>query len=83
MLYEDEGYVAFSDYRPASKNHFLIIPKQHMEGIRHLKEVDIPVIRELENIGKKVNIDDFRLDIFVYVHVELLNDNFVWLCGTC
>jgi diadenosine tetraphosphate (Ap4A) HIT family hydrolase len=48
--------VAFSDYRPASKHHFLIIPKQHMEGIRHLKEDDIPVIRELETIGKKVQI---------------------------
>ncbi len=27
-----------------------------MEGIRHLKEDDIPVIRELETIGKKVQI---------------------------
>jgi len=30
-----------------------------MEGIRHLKENDIPVIRELEKIGKKVKIDKF------------------------
>ena len=54
LLFEDDGYVAFSDHRPASRHHFLIIPKKHMPGIRHLKEEDIPVIKDLENIGTKV-----------------------------
>jgi diadenosine tetraphosphate (Ap4A) HIT family hydrolase len=54
LVYEDEGYVVFRDFRPASEHHLLVIPRRHVRGIRHLKEEDIPVIRELENIGKKV-----------------------------
>jgi diadenosine tetraphosphate (Ap4A) HIT family hydrolase len=53
LLYTEENYVAFRDHRPAAKFHFLIIPKQHHPGIKHLKKEDIPIIRDLERISHK------------------------------
>ncbi|CAG2062444.1 unnamed protein product, partial [Timema podura] len=32
----DDNYVAFSDIKPASKYHYLIIPKQHISDAKSL-----------------------------------------------
>lgn len=56
LIYTDEDYVAFRDHRPAASNHFLIIPKNHYPGIKHLKREDIPIVRDLERLSHKVGL---------------------------
>lgn len=61
IVHEDEKYVAFRDIRPATKYHFLIIPKRHVGNPKSLTADELELIVELQNIGKSVlekqNID--------------------------
>ncbi|CAA7267450.1 unnamed protein product [Cyclocybe aegerita] len=54
IAYEDEHYVAFQDRRPASRHHFLVIPKEHVESVRSLRGPDVEMVKDMENIGNTV-----------------------------
>ena len=54
ILYEEEDYVVFNDYRPAAEFHILIIPKKHYRSIQHLKKSDVKMIKEMAEIGYKI-----------------------------
>lgn len=43
ILFEDENFVAFNDIKPASKFHFLIIPKKHIINTKALTTADKPM----------------------------------------
>lgn len=38
VVYEDEHTLAFRDIRPVAPTHVLVIPKEHVDGIRALSE---------------------------------------------
>ena len=54
ILYEEEDYVVFNDYRPAAEFHILIIPKKHYGSIQNLKKSDVKMIKEMAEIGYKL-----------------------------
>jgi diadenosine tetraphosphate (Ap4A) HIT family hydrolase len=35
-LFQDDGYVAFPDIRPAAKHHYLIVTREHIRGVKEL-----------------------------------------------
>ena len=37
-IYEDDSFIAFHDIKPMAKVHFLIVPKQHIETLKHCTE---------------------------------------------
>jgi hypothetical protein len=43
ILFEDEKYIAFRDIKPASRFHFLIIPKKHIVNTKALTTADQPM----------------------------------------
>ncbi|XP_018573539.1 histidine triad nucleotide-binding protein 3 isoform X2 [Anoplophora glabripennis] len=68
ILHQDDEVVVFKDIKPASKHHYLSVPKQHIININYLKTSDHKnlLIKLMDN-GKKVlrdnggNVDDIRL----------------------
>lgn len=50
ILFEDENFVAFRDIKPASRFHFLVIPKKHIINTKALSATDKPM-RELNYIN--------------------------------
>jgi len=36
VIFQDEKYIAFNDIKPASENHFLVIPKEHIDNTKSL-----------------------------------------------
>lgn len=43
ILYEDDNFIVFRDIKPASKFHFLIIPKKHVANTKSLTAADKPM----------------------------------------
>ncbi|KAF8813508.1 HIT-like protein [Phlegmacium glaucopus] len=54
VVYEDDSFVAFEDRKPASKYHFLVIPKRHIESVRSLQKPDADLVKSMEEIGHVV-----------------------------
>ena len=43
-VFENDKMVAFNDIKPKAKAHILIVPKKHIESIKHLEESDMELI---------------------------------------
>lgn len=54
ILYEDETVIAFSDVKPATKHHYLIIPKTHKDNLKSLAGDDAGMIKHLREVGEIV-----------------------------
>jgi len=54
IAYQDEFFVAFEDRSPASLHHYLVVPKQHIESVRSLKQSDVGLVKTMEEIGHAV-----------------------------
>lgn len=52
FLYEDELVVAFDDLYPKAPIHKLIIPKQHIETINHIKPDQENLVGHLFSVAK-------------------------------
>ena len=52
IIYEDEKTVVFPDLRPATKHHYLVIPKEHYGNPKSLTADDIQLIEHLLEVGK-------------------------------
>nr|CAD7405020.1 unnamed protein product [Timema cristinae] len=50
----DDNYVAFSDIKPASKYHYLIIPKQHISDAKSLVPEQKTLVEDLVRIAKQI-----------------------------
>nr|CAD7452357.1 unnamed protein product [Timema tahoe] len=51
---KDDNYVAFSDIKPASKYHYLIIPKQHISDVKSLVPEQNTLVEDLVRIAKQI-----------------------------
>lgn len=62
FLYEDDDAVVFNDINPKADKHFLVVPKQHVESLNELEDVEL--LGRLMNIVRKVtkqeNIKSYR-----------------------
>ena len=58
LLFADDEYVAFRDYRPAGEHHYLIIPREHVKSVGVLNSDDVPVVRRMEEIARQVCPDN-------------------------
>lgn len=85
-VFENDELVAFDDINPKAKTHILIIPKKHIESIKHLEEADKELIGELFLVAKKIaeekNLQGYKLVINVgreggqivdHLHLHLLS----------
>lgn len=67
ILKDTDGIVIFEDHRPASKHHYLVVPKTHVKNPKQLKPNDIDLVEKLVSIGKEFlqehggNLDDSRI----------------------
>lgn len=64
-IWEDESVFAFNDINPKAKIHILIVPKKHIESIKHIQELDKNLIGELFLVAKKIaeekNLSGYKL----------------------
>ncbi|XP_054721194.1 adenosine 5'-monophosphoramidase HINT3-like [Uloborus diversus] len=54
FFYENEGFIAFKDKKPAAAHHYLIIPKKHVKNPSTLQPSDLELVKQLFSIGKEV-----------------------------
>ncbi|TFK73227.1 HIT-like protein [Pluteus cervinus] len=54
VVWENEIFIAFRDYRPAATHHILLIPKRHISSVRTLLPSDVELLRNMQNIGHGV-----------------------------
>lgn len=47
ILFENEEFIAFHDLHPQAPLHILVLPKQHIASLAHLKTQDLPLIGRL------------------------------------
>jgi len=87
MAHEDELCVAFYDIRPRAKTHLLIVPKKHIDTIKHLEEGDEQLVGWMVKVAKelaeKLSLNAYNLKINVgkeagqeifHIHLHLLAD---------
>lgn len=55
--YEDSEFKAFKDIRPSAPIHILVIPKEHVESIAHLKASHSEMIAKLIYRAKQIAAD--------------------------
>ncbi|KAJ1877629.1 hypothetical protein H4R99_004867 [Coemansia sp. RSA 1722] len=53
-VYEDDEFIAFHDIKPDARVHLLVIPRTHFGTIKELKPEDLPMIRRMQEIGKRL-----------------------------
>ncbi len=53
-VYEDARVLAFRDIMPQTKNHVLIIPKQHLDSLNDLAGADDALLAHLLRAAEKV-----------------------------
>ena len=60
-IYEDDKVLAFYDISPEAPVHFLVIPKEHIESVNHINEVNSDIISHIflviNKIAKELKID--------------------------
>ncbi len=54
ILYEDTDYVCFVDRKPASKHHYLVVPRKHIPDPRSLTSDHVSLVERMAEIGRQV-----------------------------
>ncbi len=64
-LYEDEQVLAFHDIDPKAPVHFLVIPKQHLDGCRAVTAENSAVVAHIfaviAKLTKELGIESYRV----------------------
>ncbi len=84
-VFENENLFAINDINPKAKIHILIIPKEHIESVKHLQDGHKNLIGEMflaaQKIAKEKNLEGYKLVINVgreggqlvdHLHLHLL-----------
>jgi histidine triad (HIT) family protein len=93
LIYEDDLAVAFKDTHPQAPVHALIIPKDHYDSLKEIK--DEALIGRLFTVAKKVaeklGVTDYRIVIntgpksgqtVYHLHIHLLGGRYmIWPPG--
>ena len=59
IVYEDDQVLVFNDIAPQAPVHILAIPKQHIDSIAKLDDINVAaqLIATLKNIAQEKNLD--------------------------
>ncbi len=64
-VYEDDQILAFRDIQPAAPTHILVIPKQHIAGVREITADNSAVVAHIFEtipaIAKAEGLTDYRV----------------------
>jgi|SRR5579872_1650930 len=85
-VFEDENFFAFEDIAPHAPTHILIIPKQHIRGLKEAESSHISLLGGMQllaaKIAKERNIEDGYRTVFnvgprsgqsvFHIHLHLL-----------
>jgi len=67
FVFESDNILAFNDINPKAKTHILIVPKKHIESVKHLEDADINLAGELfltaQKIAKEKGLNGYKLII--------------------
>ena len=85
-VFENDKVIAFNDIKPKAKVHILIVPKKHIESVKHLERTDGELVAELifvaQKIAKEKNLEGYKLVVNVgreggqlvdHLHLHLLS----------
>ena len=85
-IFENDKLIAFNDINPLAKTHILIVPKEHIESVKHLqnnhKELIGEIILTAQKIAKEKSLEGYKLVINVgreggqiidHLHLHLLS----------
>ena len=85
-VFENDQVVAFNDINPKAKVHILVVPKKHIESVKHLEKIDKNLVGGLimaaQEIAKEKNLSGYKLVINVgreggqlvdHLHLHLLS----------
>lgn len=89
ILFENKRVIAFYDINPATKGHFLVVPKHYSRNLKTIKDKDlkylISIARKLAlKEIKKLNVNGFRLiinneacskQVIFHTHVHIVPSN--------
>ena len=88
-IFENNDVIAFNDIHPKAKVHILIVPKKHIESVKHLEEIDKNLVGELvltaQKIAKEKNLEGYKIIINVgreggqlvdHLHLHLLSADY-------
>ena len=87
-VFEDDNLVAFNDIHPKAKVHILIVPKKHIESIKHIDSTHKDLLGQMfltaQKIAKDKNLEGYKLVFNVgreggqmvdHLHLHLLSPN--------
>lgn len=87
LLYEDDRMLVFRDIRPKARVHLLVVSKEHIESLNHLKKTHRDLIADmilcLPTLAKAQGLAGFRTQIHTgpeggqevpHLHLHLLGD---------
>ena len=62
FVYEDDYCFAINDINPKAKKHILVIPKEHVESLNEVKDMDLikHLFEAIKEINKKLDIKEFK-----------------------
>jgi histidine triad (HIT) family protein len=85
-VFENDKVFAFNDINPKAKIHVLIVPKKHIESIKHIEVEDRELLGEMflaaKEIAKEKNLSGYKLifnvgkdggQIIDHLHLHLLS----------
>ena len=85
-VFENDNLIAFNDINPKARVHILIVPKEHIESIKHLEHGHKDLVGEMfltaQKIAKDKNLEGYKLVINVgreggqvvdHLHLHLLS----------
>lgn len=88
IVSETENVLAFLDIEPKAKVHVLVVPKKHIESVKHLEESDKQLMGELvltaQKIAKEKDLVGYKLIVNVgreggqvvdHLHLHLLSSD--------
>jgi len=85
-VFDNENVVALNDINPKAKTHILVIPKKHVESVKHLEGGDAKLVGQLilaaRKIAEEKNLQGYKLIVNVgreggqlvdHLHIHLLS----------
>jgi len=83
IIYEDEFCFAINDINPKAKKHILVIPKEHIESLNYITDLNLikQLFEAIKNINKQEEITDFKTVIntgknagqeVMHLHIHIL-----------
>jgi histidine triad (HIT) family protein len=58
FLFESENLVAFADIHPSADIHILIVPKEHISGVKNLEEKHAGLLSEIYSVVNKLVLEN-------------------------